>query len=109
MLPRQEYDANGKPKGAFGAFLDQQTQWKEASLKQNKKAVEDTKGAEQKEVSNYLNLRIEAIKQEIKDLENQLPGTKAFIPEVLDPIGVPISANDLKKDPGKLTVFILMR
>ena len=101
QLTAQGYEANGKPKGAFGNLLDAQKTWKESSLKLNKKAVETSQAAEQKEVSGYLNLRIEAIRQEIKDLEAQLPSTKAFLPEVLDQDGIPIAADDLKKDPGK--------
>lgn len=101
VLPKKQYDAKGKPIGAFGDLLNVQNQWKELSLKLNKTEVQSATAAESKEVSSYLQMRKAFIEQEIRDLEAKLPTTKAFIPEVLDENGIPIAADDLKKDPGK--------
>ena len=94
----QKFEAQKKP---FDDLLKAQNEWKQSSLKLNKKAVEGAQAAEAKEVSSYLNLRIENIKKEITDLEAQLPSNKALLPEVLDQEGIPITDNDIKKDPGK--------
>ena len=98
----QSKEALPQSKEAFGTLLKKQNEWKESSLKANKRIVTDSKADEAKEVSSYLTLRIETIKQEIKDLEAQLPTTKALLPDVLDQSGIPITDDDLKKDPGKL-------
>ena len=93
-------DANRDPNGAFPTLKKAQADWKNSSLSNNKKAVDNAQAAEQKEVSGYLGLKIENIKSEIKDLENLLPTTKVFLPDVLDEKGMAITDHDLKKDPG---------
>lgn len=106
-----ENEVNGQPKSEFPALLNAQAEWKKSSLSNNKKAVMENQAAEKKEVLGYLGLKIESIKSEIKDLQDLLPTMKAFLPDVLDEKGTPISDHDLKKDPGgpKLlhTVYIL--
>ena len=97
-----EKKALPQSKEAFGNLLKAQNEWKETSLKGNKQTVKDSQAAEKKEVSSYLTLRIETLKQEIKDLEAQLPTNKALLPDVLDESGIPITADDLKKSTGKL-------
>ena len=88
------------PKGTFTTLSSAHANWKDSSLSNNKKAVENAQASEQKEVSGYLELKIQNIKLEIKDLEDLLPTTKAFLPEVLDEKGMQIADNDLKKTPG---------
>ena len=104
-------EINGESKGAFPTLLNAQAEWKKSSLSNNKKAVDNAQATEQKEVSGYLGLKIENIKSEIKELQNLLPTMKAFLPDVLDEKGTPISDHDLKKDPGGpkflYTVYIL--
>ena len=105
VLPKPEYEADGKPKGAFGTLLSVQAEWKKSSLSNNKKAVGDAKADEQKEVSGYLGLKIKNIELEIEDLQNLLPATKAFLPDALDEKGMLIADNDLRKDPGESKVL----
>ena len=97
-------EASAKPNGAFTDLLNAQAEWKKSSLSNNKKAVDSAQASEQKEVSGYLELKIQNIQLEIKDLKDLLPTTKAFLPEVLDEKGMQIADNDLKKTPGEVQV-----
>ena len=108
-LQKPEYEADGKPKGAFGSLLNTQAEWKESSSSNNSKAVEDAKAAEQREVSGYLRLKIKNIKMEIQDPQNLLSTTRAFLLDMLDEKGMHIADNDLRKDPGKSKVLHVVR
>ena len=55
-----------------------------------------------KEVTTYLQGRVNTIEQEITDLKTLLPATIVFAPAVLAEAGAPVDPNDIKKSPDLL-------
>ncbi|MCJ1379934.1 hypothetical protein MMC17_003037 [Xylographa soralifera] len=97
----QDQKSASKGDDAFSRLVDQQAQWKASSLKSNKRAITDLQKQEQGEVSTYLQTRITTITKEIQELEDLLPLSKVFAPEVLTDGGTTVAAEDLKKNAGK--------
>ena len=86
---------------ALGSVKKAQDLWRTQSLKANREAVGNMQKAEKEEVKVYLTARINAINKEIEELQKDLPSAKIFLPDVIGENGVPVSEEDLQKDPGK--------
>ena len=61
----------------------------------------EMKEAEKIEVKKYLEGRIATIKDEIAELQKELPTTLVLLPDTIDENGAPVSAQDLKRNPGR--------
>lgn len=82
-----------------------QNEWKSEFLSANRGAVANMEQAEKDEVNRYLQGRIGAITSEIDELQKALPSAKVLLPGVMEENGIPISPEDLKRDPG---TFLLL-
>ncbi len=86
---------------AVGPLKKSQGKWRDQNLKANKEAVGEMEAAEKEEVKRYLQTRIDAMGSEIVELQKELPSTKVLLPDVMEENGTCVSAEDLKRDPGR--------
>ena len=90
---------------AIGPLKEAQVKWGGQNLKANKEAVGKMEAAENEEVKRYLLARIVAIGSEIDELQKELSkdpsSTKILLPNVMEENGFSVSAEDLKRDPGR--------